>query len=54
MTADIIPFPMPDRTGATWDPVREREAFLSALELAELTAVIPQAKAPEPPVRTRR
>ena len=51
MTADIIPFPMPDRLEPAPDPVSEREAYMLSFDLAELTAVVPQASASPPALR---
>jgi hypothetical protein len=47
MDAKIIPFPAPEPTAAP-DPVAERAAFFFDLEMAELTATIPQADPAEP------
>lgn len=48
MDSNIIPFPAPDATASSPDPVAERAAFFFDLEMAELTAVVPQAETPEP------
>lgn len=47
MEADLIPFPATDRD-AVLDPVAARAAFFFDLEMAELSAVIPQAEPGEP------
>ncbi len=47
MEAEIIPFPTAARSEAP-DPVAERAQFFFDLELAELTATIPQAEPVEP------
>ena len=46
MDSNIIPFPAADRDEAVdlLDPVAARAQFFFDLELAELTAVIPQAE----------
>lgn len=51
MDTKIIQFPAPDtapNNAPAHDPVAERAAFFFDLEVAELTAIVPQAEAAEP------
>ena len=46
MENKIIQFPQPKTEKTSNDPVLERALFLADYELAELSAVIPQAEEP--------